>query len=122
LHQRKRLADRDDRNGAQGRDALIDWLTIENIDLFLDLAQEWLRALYHYWHRWFTPRRCVSDPRLQDLIALGTSNKRQLRRLARKPNLATRLRQNNPTGKSLKTLSSPAAKNIPLSPSGKSVI
>jgi hypothetical protein len=40
----------------------------------------------------------------------------------RKHNLASRLRQNNPTGKSLKNLSIPAAKNIPLSPSGKSVI
>jgi hypothetical protein len=40
----------------------------------------------------------------------------------RKHNLATRPRQNNPPGKSPETLSSPAAKNIPLSPSGKSVI
>jgi hypothetical protein len=31
-------------------------------------------------------------------------------------------RQNDPTGKSAKGLSSPRAKNIPLSPSGKSVI
>jgi hypothetical protein len=30
------------------------------------------------------------------------------------------LRQNNPTGKSPKTLSSPSDKNIPLNPSGKS--
>ncbi len=48
--------------------------------------------------------------------------KRSLRRLTRKRNLALRLRHNNPTGKSPKSLSSPAAKNIPLSPSGKSVI
>jgi hypothetical protein len=48
--------------------------------------------------------------------------KRHPRRLPRKHNLAARVRQNNPTGKSLKSLSSPAAKNIPLSPSGKSVI
>jgi hypothetical protein len=47
--------------------------------------------------------------------------KRLLRRLARKHNLATRVRQNNPTGKSLKNLSSPSAKNIPLSPSSKSL-
>jgi len=40
----------------------------------------------------------------------------------RKHNLPTRVRQNNPTGKSLKNLSSLAAKNIPLSSSGKSVI
>jgi hypothetical protein len=32
------------------------------------------------------------------------------------------MRQNNPPGKSLKNLSSPAAKNIPLSPSSKSVL
>jgi hypothetical protein len=44
------------------------------------------------------------------------------RRLARKPNLTTRVRQNNPPGKSPKSLSSLTAKNIPLSPSGKSVI
>jgi hypothetical protein len=30
--------------------------------------------------------------------------------------------ENNPTGKSLKNLSSPFDKNIPLNPSGKSVI
>jgi hypothetical protein len=48
--------------------------------------------------------------------------KRQLRRLARKRNLATGPRQNNPTGKSPQTLSSPPAKNIPLNTSGKSVI
>ena len=47
---------------------------------------------------------------------------RLLLRLARKRNLATRPRQNNPTGKSPKTLSSPSDKNIPLNPSGKSVI
>jgi hypothetical protein len=40
----------------------------------------------------------------------------------RKHNLPTRLRQNNPPGKSRKSLSSLAAKNIPLSPSGKSMI
>jgi hypothetical protein len=41
-------------------------------------------------------------------------------RFARKQNLETPVRQNNPTGKSLKTLSSPSDKNIPLNPSGKS--
>jgi hypothetical protein len=46
--------------------------------------------------------------------------KRELLRLARKRNLEIRVRQNNPTGKSPKTLSSPRAKNIPLNPSGKS--
>jgi hypothetical protein len=46
----------------------------------------------------------------------------QLLRFTRKHNRTPLLRQNNPTGKSPKTLSSPAAKNIPLSPSGKSVI
>jgi hypothetical protein len=45
-----------------------------------------------------------------------------LRRLARKRNLAIRVRQNNPTGKSPESLSSPSAKNIPLSPSSKSVL
>jgi hypothetical protein len=44
----------------------------------------------------------------------------QLLRLARKRNLATGPRQNNPAGKSLKTLSSLSDKNIPLNPSGKS--
>jgi hypothetical protein len=39
---------------------------------------------------------------------------------AGKRNLATRVRQINPTGKSPKTLSSPFEKNIPLNPSGKS--
>jgi hypothetical protein len=47
---------------------------------------------------------------------------RQLLCPARKRNLATEPRQNNPTGKSPKTLSSPSDKNIPLNPSGKSVI
>ena len=37
-----------------------------------------------------------------------------------KRNLETRARQINPAGKSLKILSSPPAKNIPLNPSGKS--
>jgi hypothetical protein len=46
--------------------------------------------------------------------------KRQLLRLARKRNLATWLRQNNPPGKSPKTLSSPPAKNIPLNMEAKS--
>jgi len=32
------------------------------------------------------------------------------------------VRQSNPTGKSLKTLSIPSRKNIPLAPSGKSLI
>jgi len=48
--------------------------------------------------------------------------KRELLRLSRKRNLATRPRHINPTGKSPKTLSSPSDKNIPLNPSGKSVI
>jgi hypothetical protein len=46
--------------------------------------------------------------------------KRHLLRLARKRNLATWLRQNNPTGKSPKTLSSPLAKNISLNMEAKS--
>jgi hypothetical protein len=52
----------------------------------------------------------------------GALAKRQLRRFARKRNLAVGPRQNNPTGKSPETLSSPPAKNIPLNTSGKSVI
>jgi hypothetical protein len=48
--------------------------------------------------------------------------KPELRRLARKKNLATSLRQNNATGKSPKTLSSPLQKNIPFNLSGKSVV
>ena len=48
--------------------------------------------------------------------------KRELLRVARKRNLATGPRQNNPTGKSPKTPSSPFWKNIPLNMSGKSVI
>jgi hypothetical protein len=48
--------------------------------------------------------------------------KRQLLRFARKRNLPATMRQNNPPGKSPKTLSSPAAKNIPLSSTGKSVL
>jgi hypothetical protein len=51
-----------------------------------------------------------------------TSVRCELLRLARKRNLSNRPRQNNPTGKSPKTLSSPLSKNIPLNPSGKSVI
>ena len=46
----------------------------------------------------------------------------ELLRLARKRNLETKARQINPTGKSLKTLSSPFRKNIPLNPSGKSML
>jgi hypothetical protein len=45
----------------------------------------------------------------------------ELLRVARKRDLDTRVRQNNPTGKSIKSLSSPSRKNIPLNPSGKSV-
>jgi hypothetical protein len=45
-----------------------------------------------------------------------------LLRLARNEIIAAQVRQSNPTGKSTKTLSIPAAKNIPLAPSGKSVI
>jgi hypothetical protein len=48
--------------------------------------------------------------------------KRELLRFTRKRNLEARVRQNNPTGKSPKTLSSPLEKNIPLNPSGKSVL
>jgi hypothetical protein len=40
----------------------------------------------------------------------------------RKEEMKPRPRQNNPTGKSLKTLSSPFEKNISLNPSGKSVL
>jgi hypothetical protein len=47
---------------------------------------------------------------------------RVLLRLARKRNLPTGPRQNNPAGKSPKTLSSLFQKNIPLNASGKSVI
>jgi hypothetical protein len=46
----------------------------------------------------------------------------ELLRVARNGNLDSRPRQTNATGKSRKTLSIPAAKNIPLAPSGKSVI
>jgi hypothetical protein len=45
-----------------------------------------------------------------------------LLRLARNENFAAQVRQTNPTGKSRKTMSIPLAKNIPLAPSGKSVI
>jgi hypothetical protein len=47
---------------------------------------------------------------------------RELRRLVRKRNLASRVRQNNATGKSPQTLSSPSDKNIPVASSGKSVV
>jgi hypothetical protein len=43
-------------------------------------------------------------------------------RLARNEYFAAQVRQTNPTGKSRKTMSIPAAKNIPLASSGKSVI
>jgi hypothetical protein len=46
----------------------------------------------------------------------------KLLRFTRKEKMKPRPRQNNPTGKSLKTLSSPFEKNIPLNPSGKSVL
>jgi hypothetical protein len=52
----------------------------------------------------------------------GSASPSQLRRLARKRNLAGRPRQNNATGKSPKNLSSPRRKNIPLNTSGKSVV
>jgi hypothetical protein len=44
----------------------------------------------------------------------------KLLRAARKRNLAAGLRQNNPPGKSPKSLSSPSRKNIPLNMSCKS--
>jgi len=47
---------------------------------------------------------------------------RKLLRPHRKRNLAARLQQNNPTGKSPKNLSSFVAKNIPLNMSRKSVL
>ena len=46
----------------------------------------------------------------------------ELRRVSRKHKLMPEVRQINPTGKSLKTLSIPSRKNIPLASSGKSVI
>jgi hypothetical protein len=46
----------------------------------------------------------------------------KLLRFTRKEEMKPRPRQNNPTGKSLKNLSSPFEKNIPLNPSGKSVL
>jgi hypothetical protein len=46
----------------------------------------------------------------------------RLLRFGRNDGFDTWLRQNDPTGKSLKSLSSPCARNIPLSSSGKSVI
>jgi hypothetical protein len=49
-----------------------------------------------------------------------TGSAKQLLRFARKDNRTTGPRQNSPTGKSLKTLSSLFEKNIPLNPSGKS--
>ncbi|SHG56629.1 hypothetical protein SAMN05444169_3085 [Bradyrhizobium erythrophlei] len=54
----------------------------------------------------------------------GTAGRKkcQLLRLARKRNPAAGPRQNNPPGKSPKTLSTPSRKNIPLNVSGKSVI
>ena len=45
-----------------------------------------------------------------------------LLRFARNDELHCRVRQINPTGKSPKSLSIPSRKNIPLAPSGKSVI
>jgi Phage terminase, small subunit len=45
-----------------------------------------------------------------------------LLRFARNHEETFSLRQNNPTGKSPEFLSSPSAKNIPLNPSGKSVL
>ena len=46
----------------------------------------------------------------------------EARRCVRKQDFAADLRQTNTTGKSLKSLSIPSRKNIPLAPSGKSVI
>jgi hypothetical protein len=56
-----------------------------------------------------------SSPRMTSTVCV-------LLRVARKHEVMHQVRQNNPTGKSRKTLSSPRAKNIPLAPSGKSVI
>jgi hypothetical protein len=46
----------------------------------------------------------------------------ELRRLARKQNLETRAATKQPDGQITRNLSSPLSKNIPLNPSGKSVI
>jgi hypothetical protein len=45
-----------------------------------------------------------------------------LLRGGRKDDLGVYVRQNNPTGKSDQSLSRPSARNIPLSPSGKSAL
>jgi len=61
-------------------------------------------------------------PRLAMVGTLRFAHPTKLLRFTRKEKMKPRPRQNNPTGKSLKTLSSPFEKNIPLNPSGKSVL
>jgi hypothetical protein len=51
-----------------------------------------------------------------------TANDHRLLRLVGNDEVASSVRQSNATGKSLKNLSIPSHKNIPLAPSGKSVI
>jgi hypothetical protein len=66
------------------------------------------------------PSHRTSRLDISHLLFLPEIVKRQLLRPVRKRNFETTPRQNNPTGKSLKTLSSPLAKNIPLNIEGKS--
>jgi hypothetical protein len=61
-------------------------------------------------------------PRLAMVGTLRFAHPTKLLRFTRKEEMKQRPRQNNPTGKSLKTLSSPCRKNISLNPSGKSVL
>jgi hypothetical protein len=63
-------------------------------------------------------RSLSSGAHSRDPVALPTPQK--LRRSSRKHDLFSKLRQNNPTGKSVRSLSSPSRKNIPLPSSGKS--
>jgi len=51
-----------------------------------------------------------------------TANDHRLLRLVGNDEVASSVRQSNATGKSLKSLSILSRKNIPLAPSGKSVI
>jgi hypothetical protein len=77
------------------------------------------------WRRFAAFRNLICYPRCigyREAIGAIKTNRANCFAFTRKRNLAIQLRQNNPTGKSPKTLSSPAAKNIPLSPSRKSVL
>jgi hypothetical protein len=61
-------------------------------------------------------------PRLAMVGTHRFAHSTKLLRFTCKEEMKPRPRQNNPTGKSPKTLSSPFEKNIPLNPSGKSVL